>query len=515
MNIKVIRNIIIHVSGVFLLFFHCSVWALNWTTDYSLDVEEIFSDNINQTHSDKKSAFVTEINPGISVNGNAGVNKFDFNYRMQTLYNAGGDSGIDINNQMQMNNHYEFLDNKLFLDSNSSISQQNVSNRRIASDNISGDENTTTVSTFRLSPYWTPHFGGYADGEFRATYDRISTDGGSSELSDTNTFSQNINLTSNRQFSHISWSLAFNNSHQQNNDSEDVDFQNSLAVISYALGRKFDIFTRVGHSNNSFSGDSGDNNNGVFYTFGATWKPSQVLSVTGGLGNNSFITVDLNPFKRLHWITTYTNNEIGLNTGGNGETWDTALNYRTRRSTWTISYNEQTMTTQQVLLEEQIFTVEDAFGDRDVNITDQFDSRLPSLTDEVFISKRASLSVSYRTGKSDLSANIYRIKRDYEQGDNDDKVTGVSASWNWLCTKRTDLFLRSSWQKTESSGIDSFSDELLNVSLRATRRIASRLIGKSARFNGYIEYQYIDQSSDDSFNSYSENRFTAGLTLQF
>ena len=515
MNNKVIRNIIVGVSGTFFLVLHGSVWALNWTVHPSMNFEEVYSDNINQTSSNKKSAFVTELSPGVSVNGTSAVSTFDFNYRLQTLYNAGGDSGLDINNQLQMNTNYEFVRNRLFVDSSASISQQNVSNRRIASDNLSGDEDTTTVSTFRLSPYWTPHFKGYADGEFRVSYDTVTTDGGSSDLSDTDIFSQNFSLTSGSEFSYISWSLAFNNSHQRNSDSEDVDFQDSQAVIRYAVGREFNVFARAGHSNNSFASDSDNNNNGFFYTFGGEWRPSHRFRIEAGVGNNSFATVEISPFSRLHWITTYTNNEIGTNTGGNGETWNTALNYTTRRSVWTVSYNEQTTTTQQVLLDEQIFTVEDAFGDPDVNLDGNLNPRLPSLTDEVFIAKRAALSVSFRTGKSDLSANIYRTTRDFEQSGNEEKVTGVSASWNWRYTGRTSFFLRSGWQKTESDGVDSFSDKLFNVSARATRNLIARLGGQSAQLNGYIEYRFIDQNSDDNLNSYTENRATAGLSLQF
>ena len=509
MKNKVLRNIIVGVSGAFFLVVHSSVWALNWTADYSLNFEEVFSDNINQTSSDKKSAFVTEITPGISVNGTSAVSTFDFNYRLQTLYNAGGNSGIDINNQLQMNTKYEFIRNRLFVDSSSSISQQNVSNRRIASDNISGDENTTNVSTFRLSPYWTPHFQGYADGVVRVTYDRVTTDGGSSELSDTDTFSQNLSLTSGREFSYINWSLAFNNSRQSNSDSEDVKFQNSTALIRYAVGREFNIFARAGHSNNSFAGDSENNSNGVFYTFGGEWVPSQRFRVEAGVGNNSFATVEISPFNRLNWITTYTNNEIGLNTGGSGEAWNSTLNYNTRRSDWALSYNENTRTTQELLLDQQIF-------DNEGNIGDELNPSLPSLTDDVFIEKTARLSVSYRTGKSDYSAAIFRTKREFEQRSNEDKVTGVSASWNWDFTRRSRLFLRTSWQKTESDGVDSFSDKLFNVSARVTRNLIAGFGRNSTQLNGYIEYRFLDQSSDDSLNnSYQENRATAGLTLQY
>lgn len=492
---------------VALLFFQRSVWALDWTIRPSLKLEETFSDNIKLRDSDKQSAFVTELSPGISIKGTSSVNSIDLNYRMQNLYNANGDSGLDINNQLQMNTHYEFVDNRLFLDSSASISQQNVSNRRLATDNISGGD-STTVSTFQFSPYWKPHFKDFADGELRVTYDRVNTEGGRSEISNSDSFSQNIRLNSGNEFSYVSWSLAFNNSTRSNIGGEDANFQDSQADIRYAIGRYFSAFARLGHSNNSFASNSNSNANGVIYTFGGQWEPSQRFRIEAGYGNNSFVTVEITPFNRLHWITTYSNNDIGLNTGS---TWNTQLNYHTRRSVWTLSYSEDTITTQQLLLEQQVFLVTDDFNQPNQNIVSTqdffFNNRLPT-TNEVFVTKRADVSVSFRTGKSNISGNIFRTIRTFEQGRNDEEVTGLSASWSWQFARRTSSIIRSSWQKTEGDGVDAFSNNRFDVSLALTRNIYSRL-------NGKLEYRFVDLNSDDSLNDYSENRFIASLSLQF
>ncbi len=501
MKRQFICNIIAGVSGAVLLFFHSLVWALNWTIRPSLEIEQIYSDNINQESSNKKAAFVTELSPGFSVNGTSSISQFDFSYRMQNLYNAGGGSGLDINHQLQMNTNYEFVSNRLFLDSSSTVSQQNTSNRRTTSDNIS-DRDSTTVSTFQLSPYWTPHFGGFADGELRVTYDRVNSEGGNSTLSQTDALAQNIRLTSGTDFSLISWSFEFNNSNRSNSDGEDVSFQNSTAVISYAIGRKFSVFARAGQSNNSFQSNSDNNDNGISYTFGGQWQPSQRFRLEAGAGNDYFVTVEITPFNRLHWITTYRNTDIGLNTGN---TWNTALNYNTRRTVWSLTYSEQTVTTQQLLLNQQIFGIRDQTDNLNIN---EFNLRLPTLTDEVFITKTAELSFSFRTGKSDISTNIFRTIRDFEQSGDEEEVTGISASWNWAFSRRTNASVRSSWQQTESDGINAFSDERFDVSVALTRSILDRL-------NGNIEYRYTDQSSDDNLNSYSENRISASLSLQF
>ncbi len=499
---QVTRSIIFCASIVYIATYQAPAFALDWTLRPNINLREIYSDNITLSNINEKSALVTEINPGISINGSSPISTFDLNYNLQALYNARGESGTDFNNQLQMNTNYTFLQNRLFMDSSSSISQQNNSNRQIAGDNISGSDNSSTISTFMLSPYWTPHFKNFADGEFRLTYNRVSSEqdgGGENTLSDSNSFAQNINLNSGQYFSLFSWSFSFNNSEQNNQDSESVSFQNSQLELRYAIGRKFSIFARGGHSSNSFSSDSDSNNNGISYTFGGQWEPSQRLRVEAGYGNNRFVTVEISPFRRLHWITTYSNNDIGLNTGSR---WDSQLNYNTRRTDWAISYSVDTVTTQQLLLEQQVL------GTTDTSALFDRNTGLPTLTDEVFVTKTFDISFSFQSGKSNISTNAYKTFRTYELSGNDEDVTGVSASWNWDFLRRTSSNLQIGWQKTESDGIDTFSDKRFDFSASVTRNILSRL-------NGSIEYRFVDQSSSDDFNEYSENRITANLSLTY
>ena len=103
---------------------------------------------------------------------------------------------------------------------------------------------------------------------------------------------------------------------------------------------------------------------------------------------------------------------------------------------------------------------------------------------------------------------MFKTLRTFEQSGRDEEVTGISASWNWRFARRTSSRLRAGWQQTKSDGLNAFSDERYNFSAALTRNILARL-------NGSIEYRYVDQSSNDNLNSYSENRITANLSLQF
>ncbi len=511
MNSLSIKQGILYSVGASLLIGPGFVFALDWTVQPSIDVEQTFSDNVNLTAQNRQKASITQVNPGISVRANSTINTFDLNYRMQNLFNnTATESDADINNQLQMDSSYQFVADKLYIETSSSISQQNTSNRRIASDNISSNDNSSaTVYTLQTSPYWKAHFNSFADAEFRATYDFVGTKSSESLLSKTHSVSENISLTSGSDFKRISWSASVNNSHRFNSESETIRFQDSQGELRYAIGQEFNVFAQVGHSSNSFNSNSDSNKNGVSYTFGGQWKPSQRFSLEAGYGNNYFVTVDLMPFNRLHWITTYTNNDIGLNRGG---TWNTDLNYTTRRTTWTLSYTEDTLTTQQLLLEQDIFNVTDAFGDVETNIlleqSQQNNIRLPSLTDEVFISKTIEIQGAFRSGKSELSANMYHTFRLFEVSGNKEALMGLSGSWNWKFYDRMNSIVQSGWQKTESKGANAFVDNRVDASVAITRNISSRLTGK-------IEYRFIKQVSSDILNNYDENRISANLTLKF
>ncbi len=496
-----------------LLFgFSDRVQAFDWIIRPSLNIREVFSDNINQDSNNKQSALVTEVSPSVSVRSTSSINTFDLNYRMQNLYNAGGNSGLDINNQLQLNSKYQFVRNSLFMDTRSSISQQNISNRNIVSDNLTGNSNTSNITTFSISPYWTPNFKNFASGIARVTYNRVSASGGPNSFSNTNSFNQNFSLNSGRDFSRVTWFVNFNNQEQFNDNGNDVKFQSSTAELRTFFNRKLSAFIRVGQQSNQFQTTTDSNQNGFFYTAGGQWRPSARFSVQAGYGNNAFVTVNILPIRRITWSTTYFNNDIGTNRGSR---WQSSLNYNARRSIWGFTYSENTVTTQQLLLQQQVFFVNDAFGNRIRNpITGQpvlFTINLPTLTDEVFISKRADLSVSFQTGRSTINFNGYRSRRIFQVSQNIEDVYGFSSSWNWNFMRRSSSNVRLLWQTTD--GQEGTSDERFEATVGVTRNIVNFMESKGV--NGLLEYRYISQQSGLAGNDFSENRISASLFMRF
>lgn len=517
-----------YVGIVCLLSYYEHTYAFDVTIKPSVSTQEIYSDNINLSQSgNEKSAFVTEMSPGVSIIGRSARSTLDLNYRMQNLYNAGGSNGIKIANQLQYNSHNTFIPNRLFLDSHSSLSQQNTNNNQIANDNISGTGHSTNVSTFGISPYWTPHFGNYANGNLRLNFDTVTTSTGSSSsngsssalntISDTIKIAEIIQMNSGTEFQRFNWSLSHNNTENYRLGSDDVKFQNTDAVVRTYLNKHFNVFARGGYSKNTFQSTTNTNKNGLSYTFGGQWKPSQYYSIEAGAGNNSYVTVDISPIQRLNWSTTFRKNSIGLNSG---KTWQTALNYRTRQSIWALTHDNDTTTIQEILLQQQIFTVQDPFGNVITDpVTNQAVQRainIPTLSDEVIVRKKWNFSASLNTGKSTVGLNAYNEDRVFQVSGNNEVVRGLSATWNWQFASKTSAYIRPLWQQTDKG--TNIKDDRYDLLIGVNRSITSHI-------NGKLEFRHVNQSSDNNTNvfqplgsnasNYQENRATASLFMRY
>ncbi len=552
---KVIFFLFVLVVTIYLLL-HCqqSV-AISWTITPTVQTQEIYSDNINLASSgNEKAAFVTSVNPGFSIKGQSTRSTMTFNYRMQNLYNAGGNNGLSIYNQLQSNSNNVLIPNKFFIDSNSSISQQNINNNLIGTSNINGSNNNTTVYNIGVSPYWTPRFANYASGIARMNFNTISTGGGNvsntDAISDSVNLAETINLQSGNYFQRINWNFSFNNNENYRIDSPTISFQNTNGRLGIPINAYFNVFTQGGYSSNNYQSTSvnttGNTDSGAYYTVGGQWRPSQRFNITAGAGNNSFVTVFFSPMSRLTTTSTYSNNAVGTNfgqyspgnagvntgqnspavggqntpaTGGgnSGQNWTMAWNYQAKRSKWTLTHNNTTTTSQQILGQNQIFPAENVannqIGNSDLN---QRIINNPTLTNQVIVTKTWNFSSSFTPGKSTFSANVYSDDYTYQTVGNNQNIIGASGTWKWPFASKTSAYLRPQWQHIDNQG-STDNSQYYTIAIGINRNFTSRL-------NGVLEFRHMNQTSngnenndlpDGLTNDYQENRVTASIFMRF
>lgn len=513
-----VRHDALLLLSVYVLFFPDSVLGFDWRIRPSLTMSELFSDNLQLSDTAKKSGFVSEVAPGLSMYGESPWSYFNLNYRLQGLYNAGGSDAVDINHQLQMNSLYQAVRNTLFLQTSSSISQQNTSNSFIATDNLTGNSARADVKNFTISPYWTPQFGQYASGlvkfEYqKSTFDQASGSDASLYISDSNNYLYQARLSSGSKFNQVRWNLNYSAQDQKRtSDNDDVHFEQLQGDTRYYINRKFNVFALAGYENNDYQTTQNEPDNGVFYTFGGQWSPSQWYSLEAGYGNNRHVTMNFNPSTNLTSNVTFRNKEVGLNIGNS---WDANLNYRANQANIGFNYFQETTTVQQVLIQQRIFNQQDEFGNVVLDpVTQQpelFIINQPDYVDDVIIRKRGNISFGFNTGKSFYNASVYNERRTYEQSANEDNTYGASGSWQWQFAPRINLYLRPTWQSTEN---DNAGNDRYDVALGLTRSIPINL-GRPLLMNTRIEYRHIDQMSDEADFDYTENRATANFAVQF
>jgi len=498
-----------------VLFLVCanSAHAGDWDITPRISVGEVFSDNINLDDNDKKSDLVTEISPGISVRGEGGRLKASIDYEMQNTIFASDSGANATNHRLNANGNAELAKNLFFVDASSTMGQALISaDNTISTGNLNNAGNRTDYYTYSLSPYLTPHFGGYADGLFRYTYSEAKYD---DSVSDANTNSFNAGLVSGRNFGPLSWSTNYNYTDEQRNSASNATYENADGQARYRINNSFSLVGSGGYANNDFQ-SSEENKNGSYWAAGVFLQPSRYYSLEAQQGNNlSTATVGLYPTRRTSLVVTYRDRQVGLNPG---EVWSGSLSHYTRRTTWNASYLEDTTTQQQEVLQDGGFVflgIDPITGEVNANpqpgdlIVIAPIGPIQSLTNEVVERKRASGTFGMKTGKTGLRFTVFDERRRYLTSLTEDDTKGISGSVNRQLAPRTNGILSGSYQRITNNNTGSDNkNTFMFVQTGITRQISRKL-------NGSVTYRYSMQDSDRGSNDYTENRIEARLTALF
>jgi uncharacterized protein (PEP-CTERM system associated) len=182
-----------------------------------------------------------------------------------------------------------------------------------------------------------------------------------------------------------------------------------------------------------------------------------------------------------------------------------------------LTHTNTTTTSQQILAQNQFFPTQDLTNNL-ISNTD-LNQRIinnPTLTNEIIVQKAWNFSVSFKTGKSTLSTNIYDQDYTYQTVGNNQKVIGVSGSWNWLFASQTSAYVRPQWQHIDNQD-SANNSQYYTVAVGMNRSITSQM-------NGVLEFRHMNQTSNgnantlpllNGVNEYQENRVTASLFMRF
>lgn len=490
------------------------VFAKNYRLRPGISVQELYSDNINlASNGEKDAAMVTEVSPFLTFNGQGARNRINAAFRLENLFFHGISRDRNTFFQGQLESTTRLWANSFFLDLRGTHSQANTSNRgRVAVDNISQGGGRAEVTTYTVSPFWNINFGGYALGEARFTYAEVkinNDDNTNTDISDSRILEEKITLRSGNKFDVWGWELGIANRKENRLDSDnpDIHYFNTFGELNLRVLKRFVVFTRVGYADNDLGIDQLNSDNGVYYQGGVRWRPTNSFTLSAAGGNNSFIQLSASPFERARLDLGFRHNTVGLNTGSQ---WNANFLYNANQLVWSLGYTVDTVSTQQVLLERDVFSrgLRDSSSSSGLTVNNDV-GQITSLQNEVFERERGQASIQARAGKNTFNLRGYAEKRNFEGNRENELASGAFFTWTLRFDRLTSSVVTADFERIEGGNRSSEMEQ------NNTRWGLGAQINRSFMnyFSATLGYRYTRQNANISESEFTENRIFARINF--
>lgn len=468
-----------------LAFMSAGVHAAEWKVAPRLDLGESYTDNVTLAPSSSaKSDWITQVTPGISIEGSGSRLRLKADYALQNLIYANESSRNSFYHQLNANANATLVENALFLDARGNIQQQATSLLAPISNNNLNPGNVTDVSSYSVSPYLLHKFGSTAVGELRYTHDDVSSSAGG--LSDSKSDRVNLKLNSGQAFYQLGWGVAYGQEKIDYVGINDVDSKDLSANLSYRLTSKVNLLATYGYEKNNYIAINKPE--GSYWNVGFAWNPTTLTNLAASYGKRFF-----------------------------GTTYALNLNHMTPNTTWQMSYGQDITTTRQLEFENKAQYFYAGCTPDTAKYGFLNDPSCPPLaiipfvqgvlTNETFVNKSFQGSVDVRAGKSVYILSAFNVIRELQTSAATDKQHGISGQWKIRLSRRDDGNLGLGWSRNQFQIADR-TDAYRYVTLGVTHRLEKKL-------NGSVDFRHTLRDSNIEGNEYIENALSGHLLWTF
>lgn len=472
-------------------------WAQSWAELRlvpSLTVSESVSDNVDQDpDGDEDAALITEVATGLSARWTTGRIQAFYTGSTRFRHQIGGDDeGFEVLPTLRGTGTAEISENLLFLDASAAVTQQLINTSRNDT-----SANRATTQSYRVSPYLVGHFGSFANGELRYTFDQIFVDeeddrertsifrDDDDDLSDATTHTISARLTSGRDFSRLRWGTSGSASESFRVGASDVMRWNVGVNAEYAVLRSFSLLGGIGYEH--FDDNDPENDiDGMTWDAGFRWRPGRRTDLTLTYGRSD-----------------------------GDERFEGQAEYRiSPRSAIRASYTDR-LTTGQERLSSGLGAI--ALDPLTGGLVDQttglpFDPRVrgASLVDQTERAQTFVLGMDLVRGR-----NTYQVAAtvQFTEEENSDTVRdeedsyGLDASWTRRLNPITSASLLGEYRRNTFEP-EGRTDDEFSLGARVNYSLYSNV-------EAFAAYGFTAQASDDSSEEFTENVVTVGARIQF
>ena len=269
------------------------VLAGEWQIEPSIAVTETVTDNVDLS-AQKKSDFVTDITPGIRIDGFGGRTRLHFDYQLHEYVYAQNSSRHKRENALNALGEVELIENWFFLEGSGQIAQQSLSafggaGSTSANGNLS--DNTVETSTYRLSPYVRGSFGSFADYQLRYNRSTNRSRNNSNSAANLAGIGTDISevlgtLRGSTSYAALGWSLDASSSKYKFRNGRSNDAERLRGVLAWQFDPQFKVLLIGGIEANDFL--TVDKTSYTTKGAGFEWSPTERTKVAASREDRFF-----------------------------------------------------------------------------------------------------------------------------------------------------------------------------------------------------------------------------------
>lgn len=264
------------------------VCAGEWKITPSIAVNETATDNVALSSSaQKKSDLITDISPGISIDGSGGRSRLHLNYQLHNLFYAQDSARNRTQNSLNASGTLEALENWLFIDASGVISQQSISAFGGATSttvNTNVNNNTTETSSYRISPHIRGVLGNFADYQVRYNLSTASTK--SNKAFDSDSTELTATLRGVTSLANLRWSLDASSQNVKFENGRSNEADRLRGVLTYQFDPQFRASLIAGREANDYLSLSKEGH--TIKGAGLDWSPTERTQISASRESRFF-----------------------------------------------------------------------------------------------------------------------------------------------------------------------------------------------------------------------------------
>ena len=460
-----------------------------------LEINEIYSDNINLSSAREEDEYVTQLQPGISFNHKSKKMDLDVQYAWEGLYYA-KESRSNSYNHLNANVLSEIEEDTFYLQATGIIRQQVINNQNnLIIDNINPAARTN-ISTFTIGPSLRNRFGTIASSSVNFSFGRVDYDN-TDLLADSDILKLNADLNSGNRFRSLKWNISYDFSETRRAVGDKSRYETLSASAVGQLTRTL-YWRTVWEFINDDVQRIRALKTGYVFSVGLEWRPNPKMLAGGNYGKGAEdLYLQINPSSRTQIRVDYRNRDIGVNPG---RRWSVLWKSGARRYQWNLSYGEDTSNLQALELTADLASVGGNTIFRNALIFNP--------TDEDFIRRMVRGGLSIKRPKSEIGITGSGERRRFLVSDTRDYFYTIDLNWLWLLSPRSALTVGMGYIARH------FGDTSIDDNNLYATTVLSRRLSRRARME--FSYRYIERDQKKtSITDYEENRLNLGIRMNF